>query len=108
MAPFKPPTCTDEYPMSGCSGHDANGSLCRLMIQSGHHSGGQHAVLWKSILLNRSLLYEGIARVSLETVARKLFGDIGLNRLCRTDVDFTTCVFAFLELGETAPIERAR
>jgi hypothetical protein len=58
MAPFKPPTCTDEYPMSGCSGHDANGSLCRLMIQSGHHSGGQHAVLWKSILLNRSLLYE--------------------------------------------------
>jgi hypothetical protein len=39
---------------------------------------------------------------------RKLFGNIGLNRLCRTDVGLAACVFAFLELGETPPMERAR
>jgi hypothetical protein len=49
-----------------------------------------------------------IARSSAETVTRKRFGNIGLDRLCRTDVGLAACVFAFVELGETPPIERAR
>src|SRR6186997_1252132 len=47
-------------------------------------------------------------RPSSETVTSKLLGNIGLNRLCRTDVGLAACVSAFLELGNTPPIERAR
>ena len=49
-----------------------------------------------------------IVRPSSKTVTRKLFGNIGLDRPCRTDVGLAACVFAFLELGEAPPIERAR
>src|SRR6476646_11883385 len=49
-----------------------------------------------------------IARPLSETVTRKLFGNIGLDRLCRTNVGLAACVLAFLDLGDAPPIKRTR